>query len=244
MSKEKFILQLKWAEMITPSVRHLAFERVDGVRLDFIPGQFITIHFEAEGKPVRRSYSIATIPGASDLIEFSAGHFPGGLATELLFNLEVGQQLEATGPFGKLVLREEKPARYIFVATSTGITPFRSMMPELARRMEKEGLSVIQLLGVQKRVDLLYQDEFLKFAKQHPQYQFQAHFSRESAENLESHEHIGYVQTAFEHLNLDPTKDVVYLCGNPNMIDEAFNKLKELGFDSQNIRREKYISSN
>ena len=47
--------------MIAPSVRHMAFERADGAMLDFIPGQFLQIHFHYDdGKPTKRSYSVAT----------------------------------------------------------------------------------------------------------------------------------------------------------------------------------------
>ena len=42
---------------------------------------------------------------------------------------------------------------------------------------------------------------------------------------------------------LDPVHDIAYLCGNPNMVDEAFALLKEAGLSVPHIRREKYVSS-
>jgi NAD(P)H-flavin reductase len=51
------------------------------------------------------------------------------------------------------------------------------------------------------------------------------------------------VQSHFDALGLDPASDVVYLCGNPNMIDEAVVNLKERGFTLKQLRREKYLSS-
>jgi NAD(P)H-flavin reductase len=45
-------------------------------------------------------------------------------------------------------------------------------------------------------------------------------------------------------LDLDPENDIAYLCGNPDMIDQAFDRLTQKGFSPKNIRREKYISSN
>ena len=50
------------------------------------------------------------------------------------------------------------------------------------------------------------------------------------------------MQTAFPELNLNPEEDVVYLCGNPSMIDESFELLKSHQFTTQHIIREKYIS--
>ena len=48
--------------MLAPSVGHYVFTRVDGQPLDFIPGQFIQVHFSyADGTAAKRSYSLATI---------------------------------------------------------------------------------------------------------------------------------------------------------------------------------------
>jgi ferredoxin-NADP reductase len=238
-----FTITLKHAEMIAPKVRHLVFTRDDGAPFTFIPGQFITIHFEHEGKILKRSYSLANDPLKGDFIEFAAGYFPGGPGTELLFHLQAGEQLTSSGPFGKLILRNEKPKRYILVATSTGVTPFRTMLSELEPRMQTEDLKVVLLLGVQRREDLIYGSEFIELAEKMPNFSFRAHYSREPNLIRKPYEYEGHVQLSFPELELNPTEDIVYLCGNPLMIDQAFTTLRDCGFEVHNIRREKYISS-
>lgn len=242
MAIPTFSIKLKWAKMIAPQVRHLAFETENTQPFSFSPGQFVTIHFEHEGKSLRRSYSLATSPKKSSFIEMAVGHFEGGPGTNLLFGLNEGDTVTASGPFGKLVLPNESPKRYVFVATSTGVTPFRTMIPELEDRMQTQGLKVVLLQGVQRREDLLYGEEFIDLASKCDNFDFRAHYSREAEINA-SHEYKGYVQHAFPSLQLDPNSDVVYLCGNPQMIDQALTLLKDQGFDTKNVRREKYISS-
>ena len=61
--------------------------------------------------------------------------------------------------------------------------------------------------------------------------------------DIKSHEYKGYVQHAFPDLTLNPQEDIVYLCGNPSMIDDAFTYLKDTGFTMQQVIREKYISN-
>jgi NAD(P)H-flavin reductase len=130
------------------------------------------------------------------------------------------------------------------VATSTGVTPYRSMIEELKKRSSAHAdLKVVILQGVQKKEDVLYKEEFLALTHQCPNILFRAHLSRETKENLGSNEFPGYVQHAFPELCLNPEQDMVYLCGNPSMIDESFNYLKDNGFTTQQIIREKYISS-
>ena len=50
------------------------------------------------------------------------------------------------------------------------------------------------------------------------------------------------MQFIYPELHLNPEQDLVYLCGNPGMIDDSFSYLKEQGFAMQQIIREKYIS--
>lgn len=243
MAREPFTLVLNWAEMITPGVKHFNFKREDGQVLDYLPGQFITIHFEHGDKTLRRSYSIANSPNDAGEIEFAAAHFPDGPGTEFLFALEPGDQVKTTGPFGRLILRDEQPQRLIFVATGTGVTPYRTMLPELHQRLKQnENLEVHLLLGVQHRQDCLYVDEFRAFAKDHPRAHFYACLSREPEVDADLHECKGYVQKTLASLSPNPEGDVIYLCGNPAMIDEVFTQLKEAEFDPSQVRREKYIS--
>lgn len=246
MSIPTFTLTLDWAKMLTPNVRHLAFKCHDEKLNHFIPGQFITIYFNVGDKAMRRSYSIATIPSARDnqeqLIEIAVGFVEGGAGTQLLFSLQPGDEVTAGGPFGRLILRDEQPKHYFFVATSTGVTPYRAMLPQLAMRLNDPAIRATLLLGIQKREDLIYHEDFLDFAKKYPNFSFRAHYSRENDLDFQPYEFKGYVQSAFDELKPNHETDIVYLCGNPNMIDNAFEQLKTLGFDPKNVRREKYIS--
>lgn len=243
MQVKPFPIVLEETFMLSPKVKHFIFKCNQESVFDYVPGQFITIHFEHDGKILRRSYSIANVPMQNNRIEFAAGYVEGGPGTELLFNLKPGNTIHITGPFGRLILRDDLPKRYILVATSTGVTPYRAMLGELKKRLQQHPeLQIVILQGVQTREDVLYEEEFLQFNTSSPRIIFRTHLSREQEENLKTHEYRGYVQTSFPELGLNPEEDMVYLCGNPGMIDEAFDYLKEKGFSIQHIIREKYIS--
>lgn len=232
------------SQMLNPSVKQFTLRCEQSPTFNYIPGQFITIHFEKDGKVVKRSYSIANSPTQDNCIEFAAGYVEDGPGTEFLFNLKSGDTLQISGPYGRLILQNAPPKRYILVATSTGVTPYRSMIPELIRQLEQHlELSVVILQGVSYQNNILYENDFLELCKRFPQrVQFRAHLSRESSDQLASHHLKGYVQTSFDQLNLNPESDIVYLCGNPGMIDASFEQLKQAGFAVQHIIREKYVS--
>jgi ferredoxin-NADP reductase len=238
-----FPIILEASFMITPKVKHFVFKCEQTPVFNYIPGQFITIHFQHEGNTLKRSYSLACEPTQDNRIEFAAGYFESGPGTELLFNLKPGDSINISGPYGRLIFKDEIPGRYILVATSTGITPFRAMLTELGKRLEQNpNMKAVILQGVQKKDEILYPQDFMTFAQNYPQVQFRAHLSRELPENLQDNEFSGYVQSSFPELNLNPEQDVIYLCGNPSMIDDSFNYLKDQGFATQQIIREKYIS--
>lgn len=243
MQVNPFPITLVESFMISPKVKHFVFNCDLSPAFTYLPGQFVTVHFEHQGKALKRSYSVANEPLGQNRIEFAAGFVEGGPGTELLFNLKPGDTIQISGPFGRLIFREDTPKRYILVATSTGITPFRSMLNELSKRLQQNPMTqAVILQGVQRREELLYAEEFKAFAQTHEQVTFRPYFSRMQPEELQESEYCGYVQKAFDELNLNQEQDVVYLCGNPGMIDDAFEYLKDRGFAPQQVIREKYLS--
>lgn len=242
MSIHPVSIYLKESFFLTPNIKHFIFE-LDHP-FSFIPGQFITIHFQYKEKLLHRSYSIANASRETNhCIEFAASYVKEGPASELLFNLKPSECVTITGPFGRLILKEENYKRYILIGTSTGITPYRAMLSSLSHYFEQRtDFEVFLLEGVQKQKDLLYSDEFNQFASSQPRFNFKACYSKSSYSHLQSFEHNGYVQSFLPYLALNPSDDLIYLCGNPNMIDDTVNYLKTIGFDTHQIRREKYLS--
>ena len=235
--------------MIAPTVRHLAFARDDGAPLDFIPGQFVQVHFNyADGTPTKRSYSLATIHdhalGPGEVVEIAVSYVSGGAATALFEGLQEGDRIEASGPYGRFCLMpQDANQRYLLIGTGTGVTPYRAMLPLIERQIAERGIEVVLLFGARTPQELLYADDFYAFAAKHPQFRFMPCFSRELPEAPHPDVRRGYVQDALAELAPSATRDIAYLCGNPNMVDACFEALKTAGFPVPQVRREKYVSS-
>jgi ferredoxin-NADP reductase len=243
---DHFQLRLAESRMLAPAVRHMEFERADGASFAFVPGQFLQIHFNyPDGKPTKRSYSVATVGDGKPAtrIEIAVSYVEGGAATNLLGNLAEGGTIEASGPYGRFCL-DDKDAnrRYLLVATGTGVTPYRAMLPQLAR-LTGRGAEVALVYGARNEAELLYGDEFEAFAREHPHFRFYACFSRTPRAQPRAHDRSGRVHVALDELKPDPAHDIAYLCGNPEMVDQAFAHLKDAGLPVPHIRREKYVSS-
>ena len=235
--------------MLAPSVGHYQFVRDDGQPLDFVPGQFIQVHFRyADGTPAKRSYSLATIHdhalGPGEAVEIAVSYVPGGAATALFEGLPEGGHVEASGPFGRFCLMPgDRNARYLLIATGTGVTPYRSMLPQLRSLMAERGVEVVLLQGARTPAELLYGDEFRAFADAHPEFRYVPCLSRELPPDPHPDVRHGYVQQHLGAFAPDAARDIAYLCGNPDMVDACFEALKEHGLPVPQIRREKYVSS-
>lgn len=242
---EHFELKLVSSRALAPGVRHYAFERSDGRPLPFIPGQFVQIHFEHAGAQLKRSYSVATVPEDSlpNLIEIAVSFVPGGAATHLFETLRDGDRIEASGPYGRFVLHDDDAnRRYLLIATGTGVTPYRAMLPMIRRRIAGRGQRFVLLFGARSPGELLYGEEFEAFAAATPGFDFFPCFSRTGREIPQPNDRRGYVQDVLPELAPDATGDIAYLCGNPNMVDTVFARLKDADLPIPHIRREKYIS--
>jgi ferredoxin-NADP reductase len=250
---QHFPLKLVGRRMLAPSVAHLSFVRDDGQPLDFVPGQFLQVHFHyADGTPAKRSYSLATVHdhtlGPGESVEIAVSYVAGGAATALFEGLQDGGHVDASGPYGRFCLAPaDSNRRYLLIGTGTGVTPYRAMLPLIERQIAARDVHVALLFGARTPADVLYGEEFRAFADRHPaNFRFVPCLSREppSTATLQ-HPDVrhGYVQQFLAELAPDPAGDIAYLCGNPNMVDACFEALKDHGLPVPQIRREKYVSS-
>lgn len=245
-----FPLRLLGKRLLAPSIAHLSFLRADGQALDYLPGQFIQVHLTGrDGQPTKRSYSLATIHdhalGPGEAVDIAVSYVPGGAATALFENLREGDELLASGPFGRFcLLPGDANRRYLLIATGTGVTPYRSMLPLLEQAILERGIEVALLFGARSEQELIYAEDFRAMAAKHPgRFRFLPCYSREFNESAGPDARRGHVTAHLAELAPRADRDIAYLCGNPNMVDAAFEALKGFGLPVPQIRREKYVSA-
>src|ERR1700730_12992217 len=93
-------------------------------QFDFEAGQFITFDLPIHEKPNKRvrSYSIASWPDGTNVIELVIVLLEDGAGTHYLFNeVSVGSELTLRGPQGVFVLPEKIEKDLFFICTGTGI---------------------------------------------------------------------------------------------------------------------------
>ncbi len=220
------------AREIAPNTIHFEFEAVDWTAA-FVPGQFLSLTHKIDDDEITRAYSIASPPDGGKFA-LCANLVPEGHFSPFLFGLKIGDEIDFKGPYGAFILRRPV-SDSIFVATGTGIAPFRSMLPgKLAEHAER---SFTLIFGVRHEEGLLYNDEWVRLAREFPNFRYVPTLTRPAAswKGSTGRVHAHALETLGERRDVD-----IYICGLREMVDELRGKLKELGFDRKRVIYEKY----
>lgn len=214
---------------------------------DFQPGQFVTLDLPIHERPAKRqrSYSIASWPDGTNVIELVIVLLEGGAGTHYLFNeVGVGSDLILRGPLGVFTLPEIIDKDLFFICTGTGIAPFRAMSHHLLLHPVPRK-NIYLIFGCRHFSDCLYREEFTALAGQMPGFHYIPTFSREIADDPLIR--TGYVHPIYEEIcrkNQSPSGELqaacFFLCGWKNMIDEAKHRIQALGYDRKSIHQELY----
>jgi ferredoxin--NADP+ reductase len=212
----------------------------------FEPGQFVNLALDVGGVIERRSYSIASPPGAP--LRFLVTEVKEGKLTPALLRLAPGDPLFVEPkPQGFFTLKWLPPARELWlVGTGTGLGPFLSILgsEEPWSRFER----VVLVHGVRDASQLAHREELLSLvAERGGRFALVAALSREPASADLLHGRVttlladGELERAAGS-RLDPERSHVMLCGNPAMIEEMTKLFGERGLRKHRVRNPGHIT--
>jgi ferredoxin-NADP reductase len=220
-----------------PTTRSFFIEVQDVDSFLFTAGQFITLDLPLGEKRLQRwrSYSIASRPTESHMLELCIVKNEAGLGTTYLFGLEIGASLKFKGPDGGFVTPDDLTKPIVMICTGTGVAPFKSMIDDIIYK--KIDFSSIHLIyGTRYRLGVLYYDHFKKIAEQYPTFKYDVALSRELLEGFKN----GYVHDVYMQIDNIETS-IFMLCGWSKMIDDACaNLMMKKGCKPHQVKYELY----
>jgi len=228
----------------------------------FEPGQFTTLGLIDPDAPpkkdgrkpmILRAYSIASSPTVRETMEFYIILVDNGKLTPKLWKLREGDRLWLSPKISGEFTLDGVPADrdMVWVSTGTGIAPFVSMYRRY--RGQNRWKRAVVINGCRLARDLGYVSEFERYAREDGNCVYLPTVTREPEgsdwKGLRGRVPLALEPQTYEKLvgaPLVPEQCHVFLCGNPQMIDDVEAMLLQRGFkthkkrDPGNIHLERY----
>lgn len=159
-----------------------------------------------------------------------------GLASNYLCDLDEGDEIEVFGPNGKrfLLPTNQNEHDYLFIATGTGIAPFRGMLMDLYGHdvaEQSHPRSATLIMGTPYATDLMYHDQLTMLERENPGMTYLTAISRtrraDSDQGLYVQDRLRTHREQMVELLCRPTT-LIYICGLIGMEMGIFQQMARI----------------
>ncbi|MBX9622604.1 MAG: 2Fe-2S iron-sulfur cluster binding domain-containing protein [Gemmataceae bacterium] len=205
---------------------------------DFLPGQFLTLTVVADGKPVRRAYTIASSPTQHDYVEVTVKHEAGGVVSGHLHDrVHEGDLLDCSGPTGSFVFTGRECKCILLIGGGVGITPMMSVVRYLTDRAWAGEIYLIY--GVHAPSDIIFREEIEYLQSRHPN--FRAVVTVSHPEGTDWAGEKGRITRELIAKSVpDLASRYVHLCGPVSLMEAVKKELAELGVPNERVKTEAF----
>ena len=232
MKPQKFQARLRRRERLNPKFYLVTFALIEPKTITFQTGQYLSLKV-AQNK--RNSYSIASFPSQKSQLQICVDVTPQGPGTRFVKSAPLGTPTDIIAPLGGFGLSQEsRPA--LFVATGSGISPFRPMIAEKLQQFRDT--SVHLYWGLRYAGDVFWKEYWQGLASTHAQFQATISLSQPSTFWKGTRGRVTQgVDQDYESLS----DWEAYLCGNGAMIDDMRKLLARKGMKPERIYTERFF---
>ncbi len=227
-------------EAVTHDMRHLVLRLVEPREIKFFPGQYLDL--AVPGTDESRSFSMANTSSREDgRLEFVIKIYPDGLFSHFLdTEVQAGDRLDVTGPYGVFTLREGHDTDLLFVGGGAGMAPILSLL----RSMTERGITrrATYYYGARRRRDLCFEQELRALEDTLPGFRYIPALSEPTEEDNWDGE-VGLITDVVARQESDLKGADGYVCGPPPMVDAAIATLTRLGVTEGRIYYDKFTTT-
>jgi ferredoxin-NADP reductase len=224
----------------TPDVKTFRLMNPLGGVLPFsyLPGQFLTVTVLMNGKPVKRSYTIASSPTQHDYVEITVKHEEGGeVSGHLHTQIREGDLLEASGPSGSFIFTGRECKCILLIGGGVGITPLMSVLRYLTDRSWPGDIFLVYSCHTPR--DIIFREELDYLLRRHPNLRVNIIVSHPEGADWK-----GPTGRITKELIAQSVPDLasryVHLCGSVPLMEAVKRILAELGVPPERVKTEAF----
>jgi Na+-transporting NADH:ubiquinone oxidoreductase subunit F len=218
---------------MTYDIKEIRFSLIEPEEITFRTGQYIQIQAPSPDGPVFRAYSISSAVYEKNVVELNVRLIPGGIASTYIHNLNVGDPVSLTGPYGEFMLNEDPSVELICVGGGAGMAPMKNIIYSIYDRWPDR--SCWLFFGCRATRDIFYLKEFQELAKKHPNFHVVYALSDELAEGEKWDGETGFVHLSVDKYLTDSVPRQAFLCGPPLMIEAVTKVLLDKDIADEDI---------
>ncbi len=238
LNVQMFSATVASTQVMTPDIKEIRMTLNEPTEISQRPGQYVQIQAPSAEGPVFRAYSISSPSYLSDEVELIVRIVPGGIGSTYLHNLQVGDPVIFTGPYGEFHLDENPDVEIVCVGGGCGMAPMKNIIHTLYNRWPQR--KCLLFFGCRTTEDIFYLEQFKALAADHPNFSVVYALSdpTESDEGWDGE--TGFIHLAVDkHLEPDLPRQA-FLCGPPPMIEAVTRVLQEKGLTEEDIFYDKF----
>lgn len=223
---------------LSPTIKGILFTLDKAI--EFQAGQYVNLNIP--GVDGSRAFSIANKPSDSHILELHVRQVPNGMGTTYLHEqLQVGDTLNITGPYGQFFVRKSDDQGAIFIAGGSGLSSPQSMILDMLE--EKDGRPITLFQGARNVSELYNKDIFEQLDKEFDNFTYiPALNAPEKGDDWQGF--TGFVhEAAIDYFDGLFDSNKAYLCGPPLMIDAAITALMQGRLFERDIHMERFVTA-
>ncbi len=223
-------------EHLTPDIVGIWIKT--GEPVEFQAGQYLNLHVPGVERP--RAFSFANSPSTADEVELHIRLVPDGEATpKLRHDLQVGDRLTFSGPYGRFFVRRSHDKPMLFLAGGSGLSSPKSMVVDLLETGCDQPITLIH--GVRTAADVYFDDTFRSLEAEHPNFTYVPALSQPDDAPWDGE--TGFVHEVAERRFDGSFKGLsAYLCGPPVMIEACIRSLMKGRLFERDIFTERFVT--
>ncbi len=195
---------------LSPHVYELTFQLANSIT--FAPGQYATFIIDNQ---TRRQYSFASPCTKQKEFKIVVDVTPMGPGSKFFLEKNVGDAIEILAPLGTFHLNIPTTP-IVFIATGTGIVPFRTMMEEYLTHGGTE--NIFLYWGLRFEEDIFWNNLLDNWQQKYPNFHYSIVLSKPSDSWQGKKGHVTeHIQEEIPGLETH----TFYLCGNRHMISDV-----------------------
>jgi ferredoxin-NADP reductase len=225
----------------TPDVKTFRLRDPNGgpIPFTFVPGQFLTYSAEIDGKPVKRSYTIASSAAQTAYVDTTVKRErqAGGFSEYLHTKIAEGDLIEVLAPLGGFTFTGKEADSVVLIGGGVGITPLMAAIRYLADTAWPGEIFLVY--GAQSTEHFIFRDELEFLQRRMGNLHVAATMARAAGASWMGAE--GMITKPFLLQSVpDLAKRRVHLCGPPGMMEAIKAQLAEIGLPAEKIKTEAF----